>query len=61
VSVVVTNLTAHQSVTQVLNAAGNYGVFTGAVATVTGTSGAGQLQIANGDNLEADYIDAGST
>jgi len=61
VSVVVTNLTAQKSVTKVLNTSGNYGVFTGAVATVTGTAGAGQIQIANGDNLEADYIDSGST
>ena len=38
---------------------GNYGAFTGAVATVTGTAGAGQIQIANGDNLEADYFDSG--
>jgi subtilisin family serine protease len=60
VSVVVTNLTAHKSVTNILSAAGNYGAFTGAVATVTGVAGAGQIQIANGDNLEADYIDAGA-
>ncbi len=59
VSALVTNLTAHQSVTNLLHAAGNYGAFTGAVATVTGTAGAGQIQIANGDNLEADYFDAG--
>ena len=59
VSVLVTNLTAHKSVTNLLHATGNYGAFTGAVATVTGTAGAGQIQIANGDNLEADYFDAG--
>ena len=41
-----------------MHAPGNYGAFTGAVATVTGTAGAGQIQIANGDNLEADYFDA---
>ena len=58
VSVRVTNLTAHTSVTQVLNALGNYGAFTGAVATVTGVAGAGQIQIASGDNLEADYFDS---
>ena len=57
-SVLVTNLTEHKSVTNLLNAAGNYGAFTGAVATVTGTAGAGQIQIANGDNLEADYFDS---
>ena len=58
VNVVVTNLTAHTSVTKTLNAAGNYGVFTGAVATVAGPAGAGQIQIANGDNLNAVYLDA---
>ncbi len=61
VSALVTNLTAHKSVTNLLHAAGNYGAFTGAVATVTDTAGAGQIQIANGDNLEADYFDAGGT
>jgi hypothetical protein len=59
VSVQVTNLTAQRSVTNLLHAAGNYGAFTGAVATVTGTAGAGQIRIANGDNLEADYFDSG--
>jgi serine protease AprX len=59
VSALVTNLTAHKSVTNLLHAVGNYGAFTGAVATVTGTAGAGQIQIANGDNLEADYFDSG--
>ena len=58
VSVTVTNLTSHSFVTGTLNAAGNYGAFTGAVATVTGSAGTGQIQIANGDNLEADYLDA---
>lgn len=61
VSVVVTNLTAQKLVSQVLNASGNYGVFTGAVATVTGVAGAGQIQITHGDNLEADYVDASAT
>jgi hypothetical protein len=58
VSALVTNLTAHQSAAQLLTAAGNYGAFTGAVATVAGPAGAGQIQIANGDNLEADYFDS---
>ncbi len=61
VSVLVTNLTSHQSVGRSLNAAGNYGMFTGAVTTVTGTAGAGQLQIAHGDQLEADYCDSTAT
>jgi hypothetical protein len=61
VSVLVTNLTAHKSVTTILPASGNYGAFTGAVATVSGTAGVGQLQIANGDDLEADYFDSTGT
>ena len=61
VSVLVTNLTAHGSVSTLLQALGNYGAFTGAVATVTGTAGAEQIQIANGDNLEADYFDSTDT
>ena len=58
-NVLVTNLTAHTSVTKTLNTAGNYGAFIGAVATVTGAAGAGQMQIADGDNLEVVYFDAG--
>lgn len=58
VSVTVTNLTTHTFAAKTLPAAGNYGAFTGAVATVTGAAGAGQLQIANGNQLEADYFDA---
>ena len=58
VSVLVTNLTDRRSVTSLLQPSGNYGAFTGAVATVTGTAGAGQIQIANGDSLEADYVDS---
>ncbi len=61
VSVLVTNLTSHGSVIDLPHVSGNYGAFTGAVATVTGTAGAGQIQIANGDNLEADYIDTTGT
>lgn len=58
VNVMVTNLTAHTFTTKALTAAGNYGAFTGAVATVTGLASAGQIQIANGNLLEADYLDA---
>jgi hypothetical protein len=61
VSALVTNLTAHTGLTGLLPNLGGYGAFTGAVATVTGTAGAGQLQIANGDALEADYFDATGT
>jgi len=57
-SVLVTNLTEQKGTTVLLHAAGNYGAFTGAVATVTGVAAAGQIQIANGDNLEADYFDS---
>ena len=60
VSVIVTNLTLHTGLAKILNAQGNYGAFTGAVATVTGAAGAGQIQIANGNLLEADYVDSGS-
>ncbi|HEX7576772.1 MAG TPA: S8 family serine peptidase, partial [Verrucomicrobiae bacterium] len=59
VSVLVTNLTQHTGMANLLQASGNFGAFTGAVATVTGAAGAGQIQIANGDNLEADYFDSG--
>ncbi len=57
VSALVTNLTQHTGLTASLHALGSYGAFTGAVTTVTGVAGAGQIQIANGDNLAADYID----
>ncbi len=59
VNVTVTNLTTHTAVTKILNTQGNYGAFTGVVATVTGAAGAGQIQIANGNSLSADYFDAG--
>jgi len=61
VSVLVTNLTEHRGITNLLHTLGNYGAFTGAVATVVGAAGAGQIQIANGDNLEADYLDSTGT
>jgi subtilisin family serine protease len=61
VTVLLTNLTTHQSVTSGLSALGNYGAFTGAVATVTAAAGPGQIQIANGDTLEVDYLDSTGT
>ena len=61
VSVLVTNLTTHQSITSELSALGNYGAFTGAVVTVTGIAGPGQMQIANGNAIEADYFDSTGT
>ena len=60
VTVIVTNNTLHTGLAKVLNTQGNYGAFTGSVATVTGTAGAGQIQVANGNSLEADYVDSGS-
>jgi len=44
-----------------LSALGNYGAFTGVVATVTGVAGPGQVQIANGDAIEVDYFDSTGT
>ncbi len=61
VSVLVTNLTEHKWTTNRLLAAGNYGAFTGAVATVSGVAASGQIQIANGDSLAASYVDASGT
>jgi len=58
VTVLVTNLTRQQGTVGLLRTSGNYGAFTGAVATVTGVAGAGQLQIATGDLLEVDYFDS---
>jgi hypothetical protein len=56
VSVTVTNLTTFAHVTTNLVAAGNYGMFTGVVATVTSAS-AGKITIAHGNNLAANYLD----
>jgi subtilisin family serine protease len=61
VSVLVTNLTELKGATSLLHSEGSYGAFTGTVATVTGVAGAGQIQIANGDVLAADYIDSTGT
>jgi len=45
-----------------LHAAGNYGAFTGAVATIVGAASAdGKLEVHNGDSIEADYVDTTST
>jgi len=56
VSVTVTNLTTFAHVTTNLVAAGNYGMFTGVVATATSAS-AGKITIAHGNNLAANYLD----
>jgi len=46
----------------VLHTTGNYGAFTGAVATVVGNAAVdGKLEIHGGDIIEADYTDASST
>jgi len=59
VSVLITNLTGHHAVTSLAQGVGNYGAFTSSVTTVTGATGSGQIQVANGDILEADYVDSG--
>jgi subtilisin family serine protease len=43
----------------ILYSSGNYGAFTGAVATVVGAAAVdGKLEIHNGDAIEADYVDS---
>src|SRR5262249_2571231 len=45
-----------------LAASGNYGAFTGVVATIQGpASPDGKLEIHNSDSIEADYVDASGT
>jgi serine protease AprX len=59
VSVLVKSATEPSGETIVLSAAGNYGAFTGTVATVVGPATPdGKLEIHNGDSIEADYTDA---
>lgn len=58
VSVQVKSTTEPSGELTTLNAAGSYGAFTGAVATVVGTAAPdGKLEIHNGDLIEADYQD----
>ena len=59
VSVRVKSTTESAGETVVLNASGGYGAFTTAVATVSGPPAAGELEIHNGDTIEADYVDSG--
>lgn len=60
VNVLVKSTTEPAGETYVLNSAGNYGAFTGAVATVVGPAAVdGRLEIHNGDAIEADYNDSG--
>jgi hypothetical protein len=59
VSVLVKSSTEPAGETITLQSAGNYGAFTGAVATVAGSAAKdGILEIHNGDSIEADYIDS---
>jgi subtilisin family serine protease len=59
VNVLVKSATEPSGETFTLQAAGNFGSFTGAVATVLGNAVAdGKLEIHNGDSIEADYLDA---
>ncbi|HEU6447323.1 MAG TPA: S8 family serine peptidase, partial [Verrucomicrobiae bacterium] len=59
VSIFLKSTTEPGGETIVLNSAGNYGAFTGAVATVEGPAAAdGKLEIHNGDSIEADYMDS---
>lgn len=58
VSITVKSTTEPAGETIVLNSAGHYGAFTGAVATLVGSAVAdGKLEIHNGDSIEADYLD----
>ena len=59
VSVLLKSTTEPVGETFVLRAAGGYGAFTGAVATVAGAAAVdGKLEIHNGDAIEADYVDS---
>ena len=62
VSVTVKSTTEPIGELYTLRAAGGFGVFTGAVATVVATAANdGKLQVHNGDTIEADYVDNSST
>jgi hypothetical protein len=62
VSVLVKSTTEPAGETIILPAAGGYGAFTGAVATVVGPATPdGKLEIHNADSIEADYVDASGT
>jgi hypothetical protein len=62
VSVLLKSTTEPGGENYLLHASGNYGAFTGSVATVVGTAAVdGKLEIHGGDVIEADYIDAGGT
>lgn len=59
VGVTVKSSTEPSGETFTLNAAGNYGAFTGVVMTVIGSAAVdGKLEIHNDDAIEADYVDS---
>jgi serine protease AprX len=59
VSVALKSTTEPSGETYILHAAGNYGAFTGAVATVSGGAAVdGKLEIHTADAIEADYLDS---
>jgi len=62
VTVLVKSTTKPLGVIITLNAAGGYGAFTGMVTTVAGNAAPdGNLEIHNGDVIEADYTDSSGT
>jgi hypothetical protein len=59
VNVLLKSTTELAGETFALHSAGNYGAFTGAVATASGPAVVdGKLEIHNGDTIEADYVDS---
>ena len=58
VSVLLKSTTESAGAAVTLHASGNYGAFTGAVATVIGAPASGQLEIHNGDLITASYLDS---
>jgi hypothetical protein len=59
VSVLVKSATETNGESFTLNSSGNYGAFTGAVATIVGPATVdGKLEVHNGDTIEADYFDS---
>lgn len=62
VSVLVKSTTEPAGETVVLSASGGYGAFAGSLPTALGAAAPdGELEIHNGDSIEADYVDASGT
>ena len=62
VSVLLSSTTEPAGENYILQSAGSYGAFTGAVATVTGAASVdGKLAIRQGDAIEARYVDSSGT